>query len=84
MSNNPASVMTSATSNPCFWIDDQPHLEALLTDSGLEPSERRQLVACARASGATRRQLPGVLRQARFRLLRLRDTMSRGLAVGPT
>ena len=84
MSNHPAFMPTSETSKPCFSADDHPELDALLTDSCLEPSERTELVACARASGATRRQLPGVLRQARFRLLRLRDTLSRGLAVGPT
>ncbi|MGD8615702.1 MAG: tetratricopeptide repeat protein [Gammaproteobacteria bacterium] len=77
MSLDPAATPTTgapelgnAASSPTAH---PPDVEALAIDQGLDRTTLAQLVACARARGATRQQLSGVLRQACSRLARLRN-----------
>jgi tetratricopeptide (TPR) repeat protein len=84
MSIDTASMPTTETTQPGYataGATEYPSdIEALAKEHGLDQYELASLMACARASGATRQQLPGVLRQACSRLDKLRSHAFRELA----
>lgn len=84
MALDTASMPRTETSAPSHSMvgasDYPPDIDALAKEHGLDQSELGSLVALARASGAARQQLPGVLRQACSRLVNLRSHGFRELA----
>ena len=59
---------------------NQDAIAAVAAAERLDVSESEYLISCACAKGATRQQLPGIIRQARTRLDRIREETSNILA----
>lgn len=84
MSMNSVAMPTTSTPNdshggqpPPLPSEFQAEIDALAAERGCDPSDLAPLVESARAKGAKDRQLPGVLRQACARLMKLRSLGSR-------